>query len=173
MKDDILDEDEKSLNKTGDKKPTEQANEILFVIFELAGEDYGLPVDEIVEIVRDVSTFNIPGSPEHVIGATDLRSEVIPIIDLKMIMGMGKTEEKVEEVLLVNVGEEKLALPVDRLKDIASSTEDKLIDPSSITNLREKMIKWIIRLEDNRTIRILDIKELVEDKIGEVEIETK
>jgi len=173
MKDDILDVDEKSLNKTGDKKPTEQANEKLFVIFELVGEDYGLPVDLIVEIVRDVSTFNIPGSPEHVIGATDLRSEVIPIIDLKMIMGMGKTEEKVEEVLLVNIGEEKLALPVDRLKDIASSTEDKLIDPSSITNLHEKMIKWIIRLEDNRTVRILDIKELVDDKIEKVEIESK
>ncbi len=173
MKDEIQDIDEESLNKIGEKKPTEESNEILFIIFELTGEDYGLPVDSIVEIVKDVSTFNIPGSPEQVIGATDIRSEVIPIIDLKKIMGMGKTEEKVEEVLLVNVGEEKLALPVDRLKDIASSTEDRLIDPSSITNLRENMIKWIIRLEDGRTIRILDIKEIVEDKIGKVEIETE
>lgn len=173
MKDDKSDIEERSINETGEKKSIDQADERLFTIFELDEEDYGIPVDLMVEIVKDVSTFNIPGSPEHVVGATDLRGDVIPVIDLKKIIGTGRTEGDVDEVLLVDVGDERLALPVDRLKDIASSTEDELIDPSCITNLHDKMLKWIIKLEDDRTIRVLDIEELVDEKIGEVELEKK
>ncbi len=173
MKDDISNTEEKSINETGEKILQDQENESLFTLFELEGEDYGVPVDMMIEIVRNVSTFKIPGAPDHVIGATDLRGDVIPIIDLKKILEIGQTKEELQEVLLVRIGDEKLALPVDKLKDIVSSTEDKLIDPSSITNLQDKMLKWIIRLEDNRTVRVLDIKELVEDKIGKVDLERK
>ena len=171
MNDDVS--DEKETNRTDKKKPTDSADESLFTIFDLGDEEYGVPVDLMVEIVRNVSTFNIPGSPRHVIGATDLRGEVIPIIDLKKIMEIGETEGEVDEVLLVNVEDEKLALTVDRLKDIVSSTKDKLIEPSSITNLDDKMLKWIIKLEDQRTIRVLNIKELVSEKIRNIELETK
>ncbi len=173
MKDEISDIEKKSITQKDEKETVDQENEMLFTIFELDGEDYGVPVDLMVEIVRDVSTFNIPGSPEYVIGATDLRSEVIPIIDLKKIIGVSKTEDEVDEVLLVKIEDEKLALTVDKLKDIASSTEDKLIDPSSITNLNDKMLKWIIRLEDGRTVRVLDIEELVDYKIENVELEKR
>lgn len=173
MKNEISDIEKKSINQKGEKELADQENEILFTIFELDGEEYGVPVDLMVEIVRDVSTFNIPGSPEHVIGATDLRSEVIPIIDLKKIIGVGRTEDEVDEVLLVNVGDEKLALTVDRLKDIASTDEDKLIDPSSITNLNGNMLKWLIRLEDGRTVRVLDIEQLADYKIGKADLEKR
>ncbi len=173
MKDDISDIEKKSINETGEKRLQDQKNENLFTLFELGGEDYGVPVDMMIEIVRDVSTFNIPGTPDYVVGATDLRGEVIPILDLKKILKVGRTEGELQEVLLVRIGEEKLALPVDRLKDIISSTEDKLIDPSSITNLQDKMLKWIIRLEDDRTVRVLDIKELVDDKVGKLDLERK
>jgi len=173
MKDDISDPDKKSINETGEKRLQDQEDEKLFTLFELEGEDYGVPVDLMVEIVRNVSTFNIPGAPDHVVGATDLRSEVVPIIDLKKILEIGKTEGELKDVLLVRIGDEKLALPVDKLKDIVSSTEDKLIDPSSITNLQDKMLKWIIRLEDGRTVRVLDINEIVDDKIGKVDLKRK
>ncbi|MEF8835477.1 MAG: chemotaxis protein CheW [Candidatus Thermoplasmatota archaeon] len=173
MKDNNSDTEKKSINQKGEKVAANQENEMLFTIFELDGEDYGVPVDLMVEIVRDVSTFNIPGSPEHVIGATDLRSEVIPIIDLKKTIGISRTKDEVDEVLLVNVGDEKFALTVDRLKDIASTDEDKLIDPSSITNLNEKMLKWIIRLEDGRTVRVLDIEQMMDYKIGNLDLEKR
>jgi len=167
------DTEEKSINDTDEKRLKDQENESLFTLFELEGEDYGVPVDLMVEIVRNVSTFNIPGSPDHVVGATDLRGEIVPIIDLKKILKIGRTEEDLQDVLLVRVRDQKFALPVDRLKDIVSSTEDKLIDPSSITNLNDKMLKWIIRLEDDRTVRVLDIKELIDDEIRKVDLKRK
>ncbi len=171
IEDDMSDIDKEVEDKIKDMKGMDRENELLFTIFELEGEDYGASVDVMDEIVKDVDPFNIPGAPDYVLGAANLRGNVVPIIDLKKILGIGKTEKGWKEVLLINHQEERYAMPVDKLKDMISPKKEQLIDPTSITNLRDKMLKWIISLEDNQSIRVIDMGELISGKIEDLEIE--
>ncbi len=150
----------------------ESKDDNLFTVFKLNGEDYGIPVDVTDEIIKDIELFNIPGSSEYVLGAAHIRGEVIPVVNLKKCMGIGNTTEW-NEVLLVEHDDNKFALPVDNLENMVTPKEKNIIDPKKITNLKDKQIKWLIRMEDNKSIRVLDIEQLIKGKLDYEKIEEK
>ncbi len=150
----------------------ESKDDNLFTVFKLNGEDYGIPVDVTDEIIKDIELFNIPGSSEYVLGAAHIRGEVIPVVNLKKCMGIGNTTEW-NEVLLVEHDDNKFALPVDNLENMVTPKEKNIIDPKKITNLKDKQIKWLIRMEDNKSIRVLDIEQLIKGKLDYDKIEEK
>ncbi len=154
-----------------DIEEVEGTNGNLFTVFKLNGEDYGIPVDTTDEIIKDIELFNIPGSSEFVLGAAHIRGEVIPVVNLKKCMGIGNTEEW-NEVLLVEHDENKFALPVDKLENMVTPKKENIIDPGKITNLKDKQIKWLIRM-DNKSIRVLDIEQLIKGKLDYEELEGK
>lgn len=172
MEEQTLNDDERTQkNKT---EPTASPkNEKLFTVFDLEGEEYGLEVDMMDEIVRDVEISRVPGSSEQVIGATNLRGEVIPVIDLKTILGLGENRDEVQDTIIIQIDQKKLAAPVDRVKDIISPEEDQLIDPTDITNLDDRRLRWIIRLETGRSVRVINVKKVVEKEIKNLDIDTE
>ncbi len=151
--------------KDGKREAPEKGNNLMFTVFSLEEEEFGVPVDAMDEIVQDIDLYNIPSSPSYVLGATRLRGNVIPVIDPKYILDIGKTGEDWKEVLILGIKGEKFAIPVDGLKGMISPSKEQLVDPTTITNLQEKMFKWIVRLEENKSVRILDIKELIRDRV--------
>lgn len=157
-------------SKTGGET---QEDELLYITFELTGEKYGVPADFMDEIVKEVDIFNIPGSSREVIGATEIRDEVLPILDLKRCLDLGTTEDGWEEVLLIDLDEESFALPVDKLDDIISPGEDQMIQPSAITNLDDNKLKLIINLSENESVRVLDIEKLISENLEDIHIESK
>lgn len=147
-------------------KDAEEKNDILFTVFELEGKEYGLNVDSIEEILQNIDCTDIPGSPDTVLGVADIRGSVVPVLDLKMILDEGSTESLGGEILLIQIDEERFALPIDKLKDIVPTDKDQMIDPKKITNLSDKNLRWLINKEDEeRTIRVLDIKKIIDDNI--------
>lgn len=164
---------EKELEKDSEDESLE--DEQLFTIFELNGEDFGVSVESMDEIVKDVDSFNVPASPDYVLGATNLRGNVVPILDLKSLLGLGKTEDTWEEVLLLRFNGKRYAMPVDKVKDMIAPKKDQMVNPSSITNLRDKNIEWMIKLDTDRSVRVIDVGEILDslkedldvDEIGE------
>jgi len=163
--------DKKNSLDSKTRKTMKEQNEKLFTVFDLEGEEYGISVDMMDEIVRDVDISRIPGSPENVLGATNLRGEVIPVIDLKNLLSLGRTSDEVQDTMIVQMKEQKFAAPVDRLKDIVSTKKEQLVDPSNITNLDDEKLKWIIRLEGTRSIRVVNIRKLAKE-VGNLDIQT-
>lgn len=147
-----------------------EENENLFTVFDLEGEEYGISVNLMDEIVRDVEISRVPGSPDKVLGATNLRGEVIPVIDLKKTLSLGQSGDEVKETMIVEICDKKFAAPVDRLKDIISAKKDQLVDPSDITNLDDKRLQWIIKRENGRSIRIVNVQKIIENYIGDIDI---
>jgi len=149
----------------------EEKNEVLFTVFELDCKEYGLSIDSIEEILQNIDCTDIPGSPDTVLGVADIRGGVVPVLDLKMILDEGSTKSLAGEILLIQIDEEKFALPIDKLRDIVSTDKDQMIDPKKITNLSDKNLRWIINKKDEeRTIRVLDIKKIIEDNIRVFEL---
>ena len=55
---------------------------------ELGSEEYGVPVRDVREIVGALPCTPIPGSPHHVMGVVNLRGKVVPVIDLRLRLGL-------------------------------------------------------------------------------------
>jgi purine-binding chemotaxis protein CheW len=63
-----------------------------YLTFTLAGEEYGIGILKVKEIIGMIAITTIPQTPPHVKGVINLRGKVIPVIDLRLKFGMPPME---------------------------------------------------------------------------------
>ena len=66
-----------------------EATEHLATFF-LAGEEYGVDVRLVQEIIRVTEITPVPRAPEFIKGVINLRGRIIPVVDLKRKLGPGR-----------------------------------------------------------------------------------
>jgi purine-binding chemotaxis protein CheW len=72
-----------------------------FLTFTLGGEEYGVPVLKVREIIKMMDITQVPQVPEHVLGVINLRGKVIPVIDLRRKFGFAATEYSERTCIIV------------------------------------------------------------------------
>jgi purine-binding chemotaxis protein CheW len=89
------------------------------VSFHLAGEQYGLDIGSVQEIIRATDITPVPGAPEHVCGVINLRGKIIPVIDLRKRFGLpdaGRSDAR--RIIVVELGEKRLGMLVDDVAQV-------------------------------------------------------
>lgn len=59
-----------------------------YLTFILAGEEYGIGILKVKEIIGMMTITTIPQTPPYVKGVINLRGKVIPVVDLRLKFGM-------------------------------------------------------------------------------------
>lgn len=72
-----------------------------WVLFSLKDEVYALPVSHVREILRSGSVTRVPDAPYPVLGITNLRGRVLPVVDLRLRMGLEKSDRLDSQRILV------------------------------------------------------------------------
>ena len=67
---------------------TREAREGKYLTFSLAGEEYGIGILKVKEIIGMMAVTAIPQTPAFIKGVVNLRGKVIPVIDLRLKFGM-------------------------------------------------------------------------------------
>ncbi len=60
-----------------------QAPERQLILFSVGTVMYGLPIDRVRAVVNPQSVVELPHAPPAVVGVTDHRGEVVPVLDLR------------------------------------------------------------------------------------------
>jgi purine-binding chemotaxis protein CheW len=66
----------------------EATREGKYLTFSLAGEEYGIGILKVREIIGMMTVTPVPQTPEFVRGVINLRGKVIPVIDLRVRFGL-------------------------------------------------------------------------------------
>ena len=59
-----------------------------YLTFSLAGEEYGIGILKIKEIIGMMPITSVPQTPDFIKGVVNLRGKVIPVMDLRLRFGM-------------------------------------------------------------------------------------
>jgi len=59
-----------------------------YLTFSLAGEEYGISILKVKEIIGMLPITTVPQTPTYVKGVVNLRGKVIPVVDLRCKFGM-------------------------------------------------------------------------------------
>jgi len=59
-----------------------------YLTFALAGEEYGIGILKVKEIIGLMAITSVPRTPDYVKGVINLRGKVIPVADLRLKFGM-------------------------------------------------------------------------------------
>jgi purine-binding chemotaxis protein CheW len=119
-----------SATPTGEVMSTIEDSDALeqFVIFELGGERYGLPISAVDEIVRRPRHLTrVPHAPPFVDGIMNLRGKMIPVIDQRKRFAVeGEADKRVSRVIILTVGGLQTGFTVDNVSEILSLRQSEL-----------------------------------------------
>jgi purine-binding chemotaxis protein CheW len=91
-----------------------------FLIFDLEGVRYGLPVGDVRAIVRAVLPVPLPGAPGVIEGVINLRGRVVPVLDLRQRFRLpARPIEPTDHLIIARAAGRLVALRVDRVVDLA------------------------------------------------------
>lgn len=98
-----------------------------YVLFRLAGELYGLPIEKVQSIIRYERGTPVPKAPEAIEGVINLRGRIIPVIDLSAVLGRGVFEpEATSRIVVAESTSGLVGLAVDAAHEVLH------IDPAAI-----------------------------------------
>jgi purine-binding chemotaxis protein CheW len=137
-----------------------------FVIFELEGEYYGVPIAEVETIIKMQAVTRLPNMPGFLQGVTNLRGKVLPVVDLRSRFGMscGAATDKTR-IIVAALEAHHLGLVVDGVSEVMTVPAGAVEPPPSFTaSVNASFITGIARV-GSRLIILLDLfKVLREDE---------
>ena len=96
------------------------------VVFSLGSEEYGLPITQVQEIIRYSHPRTIPSAPEGVRGVINLRGKIIPVVDLKLRLGLAGGDAEESKIVIVESGTVTAGLVVDEVDEVITVDDDQL-----------------------------------------------
>ena len=108
--------------------------DIQVVVFGLGEEEFALPVTAVREILDHRPAYRVPGAPAWFLGLTDVRGDSVPMIDLRVRMGLMSAETTLAtRILVVDIPSTQdgtaalaLGLVVDRVLDVSTFGPDAI-----------------------------------------------
>ncbi len=93
-------------------------SEAQYVTFSLADECFAVPVEVVREILDHEDPFRIPNGPDYLLGLRDVRGQGVPVIDLRLRLGMTATQKTPHtRILVIDVPLDGRALTLGLLAD--------------------------------------------------------
>lgn len=87
--------------------------------FRIGGEDYALDIMRVREIINPLPVTRVPRSPSFVEGVIRLRSEVIPVVDVRKRLGQPpEAPTRKTKFVVVRIGGRRIALVVDEVTEV-------------------------------------------------------
>ncbi|MFK0161294.1 chemotaxis protein CheW [Rhizobium sp. NPDC090279] len=77
------------------------STEAQYVTFGLGEECFAVPVTVVREILDHQDAFRIPHGPDYLLGLRDVRGQGVPVIDLRLRLGMSQTAKTPHTRILV------------------------------------------------------------------------
>ena len=138
---------------------------IQLVSFRLAQEEYGIEITRVREIILMGQVTRVPQTPAYVKGLINLRSTVIPVIDLRIRFGLPESEVTDESrIMVVNVSGKTIGIVVDAVSEVLRVATDQIAPPPpTVVGMGTEYLTGLVKLEKQLLI-LLDIDRLLQEK---------
>lgn len=127
---------------------------------------FAFDIKKVKELIDPVPITRVPRMPEYMLGAINLRGEVVPVMDLCLRFGLNRTAQSVDTSIAIvetGQGEEtcRLGLRVDAVDQVLSLDKDLILAPPGRGfNIPKKFIEAVGQIKDE-FILILAIDRLL------------
>ncbi|RPI97093.1 MAG: purine-binding chemotaxis protein CheW [Spirochaetales bacterium] len=135
------------------------------VIFTLGDKEYGVDISEVREVIRLRPITRIPDTADFVEGVISLRGKVVPLINLRVRLGMDKTVlPKTGRIIITRVDSHSVGVIVDSVADVVSLDQASVTPPDEMLKDAEYLV-GVARIGE-RLIIMTDIGKLLRGDIG-------
>lgn len=137
------------------------------VIFKIAGEEFGVDINEVKEIIRWEDVTRIPNTESYIKGVINLRGSIVVVNDLAMKLGLPSKEvDDDTRILVVEVDGNTVGMVVDSATEVLRLDGEKVQDaPDMITSgIDQNYIDGVGVLDEKRLLTLLDLTKVMASK---------
>ena len=136
---------------------------IQLVSFHIGGEEFGLDILRVQEIIRVQQLTRVPNSPDYVDGVINLRGKVIPVIALRRRFGLEeRPHDKETRIVVTEVQGTVLGFIVDSVSEVLRMPSETVEPPPRLGKVEREYVSGVGKLDD-RLLILLDIDRLMSD----------
>lgn len=136
------------------------AEVVQLVVFQLGKELYGAEIDAVREVVpaAEYRVTRVPRTPRYLVGVTNLRGKVIPVIDLRRRLGLPDVAvNKLSRIAVVEGDLGTVGMTVDGVSEVLRVPARAIEPPSPvIANIDSDFIRGVAKQGD-RLVVLLDL----------------
>jgi purine-binding chemotaxis protein CheW len=133
------------------------------ITFNLGHERYGVDITKVREISELSELYYIPSAPQYVLGALNLRGDIIAIMDLKRLFGL-RQDKKTEQsqIIILDHAVMNIGFTVESVCNIVSLAEKEIEPPlATIERTRMDFIEGEAR-HKGELIGLLNVKNIID-----------
>jgi len=135
------------------------------VVFRLDKEEFGVPIRSVQEIVRVPEELTrVPHAPGFVEGVINLRGSVLPVIDLRVRLGLGRVERSDRQRIMVFLlNGVRTGFVVDQVAEVLRISKASIEPSPSLSSEQGRLLSRMANLEkQKRMVQLLDPEHLVD-----------
>ena len=138
------------------------AHSLDFLVVRAADELYGLPGASVREVMRWRAPTPVPGAPPVLPGIISQRGVVLPVVDLRLALGLpGAPPERSARLVIIQHEAGDLVLFVDAVIDlVALAAAARAQPPAALDPARARMLAAVARYADH-PLALLNLAALI------------
>jgi len=142
-----------------------ELSEIQLVTFMLGAEEFGVPISQIQEIDRLGKITKVPRAAEFIEGITNLRGEVIPVLDTRKRFQLDtRPSDDRTRIIIVDLSGVKTGLVVDSVREVLNLARKDIAPPPEAigSGIDQQFISGIGKVDSGkRMIVLLDVEKIL------------
>jgi purine-binding chemotaxis protein CheW len=151
-----------------DLLPLETGHTANFVVFDLASGKFGFQLGDVGEIVRVPNMARMPLAPQSLVGLANLHGIVLPVVDLRRLLGLPGTQPDEAARVIVIARGAPVGYIVDRIDGLVSLPANRLEkDDAGAGSIDPNLLDGVIKgAEGESTVKILSPTRILRDEFS-------
>ena len=107
----------------------------LILIFTIEGSKFAIGIENLIEVSEDLEVekkYKLEGCS----GVLMFRGEIVPLVDIKGVLGFNEAVNKGSAFLIINVNDVKLGIPVDTVDGVIERKSQGLPFPDILLRVK-------------------------------------
>lgn len=133
------------------------------VSFHIDNEEFGVDILKVQEIIRMMAVTKVPNAPCFIEGVINLRGRVIPIIDLRIRLGLERiSHNNSTRIIVLEISNKTIGFIVDSVNEVLRIPKSIIESPPDIISggVNSEYITSVGKLDD-RLLILLDLEKIL------------
>ena len=144
-------------------QPRALGDPLQLVSFRLGGEEFGLDILRVQEIIRVRPLTRVPNSPDFIAGVMNLRGKIIPVVALRRRFGLEQVPaDRQTRIVVVEVKGAVLGFIVDAVSEVLRIPPATIEPPPRLGKEEREYVSGVGKVAD-RLLILLNLDRLMMD----------
>lgn len=136
-----------------------------WVTFHLEDEKYGVPVEQVKEVLRYTEITPVPGAPDYVLGIINLRGNVVTVLDTRKRFALQNFEiTDATRIVIIEVDNQVIGILVDSVSEVMRLNSEEIETAPNVGNDESSRYIQGVASRNGNLLILVDINKLLTDE---------